>query len=162
MDRVPLEVIARHASREIGNFFAERVEKERKNGRVAILVEDFTNSLYFMECNENGYPNFHRFNYMTFDSINVAILNQGEMSSNPVSMTVEEVSIMLEKPLISQNYNSYDGYPIVFMWRGKRMSSRKIPLEKLNVSELQKLAHQAIKNREGLVIDEAIKNKIYK
>jgi len=161
MDRIPLEVIVRHASRKVGDFFAEQVEKERLNGRVAILVEDFTNSLYFMRCNENGYPNFHQFNYMTFDSINVAILNQGEIPSTPVSMTVEEVSIMIEKPLISQQYN-YDGYPVVFLWKGRRISSRKIPLDKLNVSELQKLAQQAIKNREGLIIDEAMSNKIYK
>lgn len=161
MDRVPLEVIVRHASREVGNFFAEQVEKERREGKVAILVEDFTNSLYFMRCDKNGYPDYHHFRYMTFDSLNLAVLQKGEIPSTPISMTVEEVSIMIEKPLISQNYD-YNGYPIVFLWKGRRMSSRKIPLEKLNVSELQKIAQQAILNREGLVIDEAMSNKIYK
>lgn len=161
MDNIPLEVIVRHASRKIGDYFAEQVEKERMQGKVAILVEDFTNSLYFMECDKNGYPKFHNFKYMTFDSFNLSVLNQNEALSTPVSMTVEEVSIYIEKPLISQRYD-YNGYPVVFMWSGRKMSSRKIPLEKLNVSELMKLAQQAIKNREGLVIDEAISNKIYK
>jgi len=159
MDRVPLEVIARHACRTIGDFFATQAEKERKNGKVAVLVEDFVNSLYYMPCDKHGYPNFHRFNYLTYDSLSIAVMKQEEHI--PVSQTVEEIIIEIEKPLITNRYDWQDK-PYVFLWEGKKMSSRKIPLEKLNVSELLKLAQEAVKSREGLVIDEAIKNKIYK
>ncbi len=71
MDRVPLEVIVRHASHKVGDLFAEKVEKERMNGKVAILVEDFTNSLYFMPCDRYGYPNYGQFNYLTFDNFSI-------------------------------------------------------------------------------------------
>lgn len=161
MDRVPLEVIIRHASQEVGRYFADQVERERKNGRVAVLVEDFTNSLFFMPCNKEGYPNFLQFNYMTYDSLSVTVMNQGLYIPSAVSQTVEEVSIMIDKPLLTQRFDLNEP-PYIFMWKGKKMSSRKIPLEKLNVSELMKLAQEVIKSREGLVIDEALKNKIYK
>lgn len=161
MQDVPLEVIARHAYRKIGDFFAEQAEKERKNKKVAILVEDFTNSIYYIGCDEKGYPNFHHFNYMTFDSINVAVLNKENALNTPISMTVEEISILVEKPLLTQRYD-WQEKPYVFMWAGRKISSRKIPLEKLNIQELQKLAQQAILNREGLIVDEALSNKIYK
>lgn len=162
MDRIPLEMLVRHACREIGNFFAEQAEKERRNGRVAVLVEDFTNSVYYMPCDEFGYPNFHSFNYMTYDSLSLAVLSSADVGTTvPVTQTVREVSIMIEKPMITQRYD-WKERPYVFMWSGRKMGSRDIPLEKLNVSELQKLAQKAIENREGLVIDEALKNKVYK
>lgn len=159
MERVPLEVVIRHACRSIGDYFAEQAENERKNGKVAVLVEDFTNSMYYMPCDTHGYPNFHTFNYMTYDSLSITVLNEGAYT--PISQTVEEVSIMIERPMLSQRFDWQDK-PYVFMWSGRKMGSRKIPLEKLNVSELMRLAQRAIANREGLVIDEAIKNKIYK
>lgn len=161
MERVPLEMIVRHACRQVGDFFAEQVEKKRREGSVAILVEDFTNSVYYMPCDVYGYPNFHTFNYMTYDSLSVTVLNQGQYASTDISRTVEEVSIMIERPMLTQRYDWQDK-PYVFMWSGRKISSRKIPLEKLNVSELMKIAQEVVKSREGLVIDEAIKNKIYK
>jgi hypothetical protein len=160
MRDVPLEVLLRHSAREVGNYFGDKVYENRKNGRVAILVEDFTNSLYFMPCNEHGYPDFHSFNFMTYQSLSTTVMNEGEYDVTSTS-TVEEVSIMIEKPMLTQRYN-WEDRPYVFLWSGKIMSKRKIPLEKLNVSELLKLAQQAVLNREGLVIDEALRNKIYK
>lgn len=161
MDRIPLEVIIRHASDEVGRYFAEQVERERKNGRVAVLVEDFTNSLFFMPCNEQGYPNYHQFNFMTYDSLSVTVMNEGVYTPSDVSRTVEEVSVMIDKPLLAERFD-WQLPPYVFLWRGRKTSSKKIPLEKLNVSELMKLAQEVVKSREGLVIDEAMRNKIYK
>lgn len=161
MDRIPLEIIIRHASREVGNYFAEQVERERKIGKVAVLVEDFTNSLYFMPCDEYGYPNYHHFNYMTFDSLNLMAIQAEGIMPTTASMTVREVSIMIERPMLTQRMD-WKEKPYVFMWSGRKMNTREIPLEKLNVSELMKLAQKAIRDREGLVIDEAMKNKIYK
>lgn len=160
MYRVPIEMVIRHASKTVGQFFADKVESERKNGKVAILVEDFTNSLYFMSCDIQGYPVCHYFKYMTFDSLSLQVLNNGEVPEM-TTMAVKEVSIMIEKPMISQRFDWQDK-PYVFLWFGRKVSSQDIPLEKLNVSELMKLAQKAINDREGLIIDEAIKNKIYK
>jgi len=160
MERVPLEVITRHACNEIGKFFANQAENERKSGRVAVLVEDFTNSIYYMPCDEYGYPQVHTFNYLTFDSLNLSAISEKNFAT-PTTMIVKETSIYIESPMLTQRYG-VDFRPIVFMWKGRKMSSRDIPLERLNVSELMKLAQQVIVNREGLVIDEALKNKIYK
>lgn len=161
MKNIPLEVIIRHSSHKIGDYFAEKVFEERKSGKVAILVEDFTNSLYFMPCDIHGYPNFHMFNYMTYESLDLTVANTNEYTSDAISKTVEEVSIYIEYPMLTQRYN-WEDKPYVFMWKGRIMNKKKIPLEKLNISELMKLAQKAVANREGLIIDEAIKNKIYK
>lgn len=160
MNEIPLEVLVRHASHEVGKFFAEKVEKKRAEGYVAVLVSDFTDNLYFMKCDKNGYPNAHMFNYMTFDSLSLTAISMNSVPSMS-TMSVEEVSICIEKPLLTGRYD-YRERPAVFLWEGRQMSKHKIPLEKLNVSELMKLAQQVIKDREGLVIDEALKNKIYK
>ncbi len=160
MQDVPLEVLVRHASQKIGEYIANQVEGERRKGNVAVLVEDFTNSLFFLPCDKYGYPNYHNFKYATFDSFALqAICADSSIPTN--TMTLEEVTIYIESPMLTQRYD-WNEKPVVFLWRGRKMSSRKIPLEKLNVSELQKLAQKAIENREGLVIDEALKNKIYK
>lgn len=160
MDRIPLEVVYRHASQEVGKYFADKVYEERQHGKVAILVEDFTNSLYFMLCDERGYPNYHYFNYMTFDSVSLAVLQENEIPQT-TAMTVHEVSVMLERPMLTQRFD-WQEKPYVFLWAGRIMTTKNIPLEKLNVTELMKLAQAAIKNREGLVIDEALRNKVYK
>lgn len=161
MQNVPLEVLVRHAARQVGDYLAQQVEDERKHNRVAILVEDFTNSFYFMDCDEYGYPIYHNFKYMTFDSSLLTAIQNENVMPITTNMHVEEVTIYIESPMLTQRYD-WNERPVVFLWRGKKMSSRKIPLESLNVQELQKLAQKAIKNREGLVIDEALKNKIYK
>lgn len=161
MQRIPLEVIVRHSARKVGDYIAERVEDERKNGKVAVLVEDFTHSFYFMPCDDHGYPDFHTFNYLTFDSISLSTLGAGEAITVPRSMTVEEMSVMIERPMLTQRYD-WQGRPYVFLWSGRIMSKRKIPLERLNVTALMKLAQAAIRNREGLVIDDALRNKVYK
>lgn len=161
MDQIPLEVLVRHASRKVGDFIAKKVEEERKNNKVAILVEDFTYSFYFMDCDKYGYPKMYQFKYMTFDSLNLMAMKDYDYSTTPVTMSVDEVSIYIESPMLTQRYD-WEQRPVVFLWKGRKISSQKIPIEKLDVSELMKLAQQAIKNREGLVIDEALKNKIYK
>lgn len=160
MNEIPLEVLVRHSAQEVGKFFAEKVEKKRAEGYVAVLVSDFTDNLYFMKCDKNGYPNEYMFNYMTFDSLSLSVIKDGALPTMS-SMTVEQVTIYLEKPLLTGRYD-YRERPAVFLWEGRQMSKSKIPLNKLNVSELMKLAQQVIIDREGLVIDEAFKNKIYK
>lgn len=157
---VPLEVITRHAARKVGDYISEQVEERRKAGYVAVLVEDFTNSFYYFPCDEYGYPREYYQNYMTFDSLSVMTLKEQELPSVQ-TMTVEELSIMVDRPMLTQRMD-WQERPYIFLWSGKIMSRRKIPLEKLNVSELMKLAQQVVLNREGLVIDEALKNKVYK
>lgn len=160
MNRVPLEVITRHAARQVGEYIANQVEEKRKAGYVAVLVEDFTNSLYYFPCDTHGFPNVHRMNYMTFDSLSLHALTSAEVYT-PVTMNVEEISVCPDRPMLTQRMD-WQEKPYIFLWSGRIMDRQKIPIEKLNVSELMKLAQAAIINREGLVIDEALKNKVYK
>jgi hypothetical protein len=160
MERVPLEMIERHAFKTVAEFFAKKVEEERKKGKVAVLVEDFTNSLYFMPCDRYGFPNYHNFKYLAFDSFQLQVIKDGAIPTQMTS-TVEEIQIMVDKPLLTQRYDWQDK-PYVFMWNGRKMGSRKIPLEKMDVSELMKIAQKVIENREGLIIDEVLENKLYK
>jgi hypothetical protein len=50
----------------------------------------------------------------------------------------------------------------VFLWEAEIMDSKKIPIEKLNVQELMLLAQTAIKNREGIILNVTMDNKLIK
>ena len=160
MERVPLEYITRHAARTVADYLATQVEDRRKAGYVAVLVEDFANSFYYMPCDKHGFPTTYQMSYMTLDILSVQTFSKGQEYA-PVDVQVEETTVVLERPMLSQRVDWQD-MPYIFLWSGRIMSRRKVPIEKLNVSELMRLAQAAIKNREGLVIDEAIRNKVYK
>lgn len=157
---VPREVIFRHAFIIAAKYFAERFEEERRNGRVPVLVKEMYDSLYFLPCNERGYPNQFMVKSIELPRLS-AFLTIGDIATVPVSITAHEVTIMIDKPLLTQSYD-YNQPPIVFLWEGKRMGTERIPMEKLNVSELMRVAQVAVEKREGLVIDDALRNKLYK
>lgn len=153
--------ILKDASYEIGAYFANKITEERIHGKVAILVQDQLYSLYFIACDEYGFPK-----YRDIQVISRLLLNDIlaiSKNSNPIEITreVETIHIDIQRPLML-NSTSWDIRPYVYMWEGRITGKEKIPLKDLEVSELLKIAQETIKNREGLVIDEAIKNKIYK
>lgn len=156
---VPKEVIFRHAFRTAADYFAGKIEERRKAGFVPVIIEDTYETLYFMHCNERGYPNYYQQKYLEVPRLS-AFLTVGEIPTSS-TLTVHEVTIMVDKPMLMQRYD-WQEPPVVFMWSGKRMGTDLVPIEKLNISELMRVAQAAIKNREGLVIDDALKNKIYK
>ena len=170
MDRVPEEVLIRHASRKASEYFANRIEEERKNGRVAVLVRNLMDSLFFLPCTKEGYPDYYMYRSLHIPNIHLAtpiFENEGEDISRTATsevirqLSVEEFQVIVERPLVSQSYD-WREKPVIFLWEGRCMNREKIPIERLNVSELLKLAQNAIMKREGLIIDEATKNKIYK
>jgi len=155
---VPREVIFRHAFAEAAKYFADKIEQERRDGRVAVLVKNFNDSLFYLPCDDRGYPRTHYLKVLEMPRLSV-FAHTWEIPRTQ-DITVMETEISIQKPLLSQRYDM--DYPIVFMWEGRKMGSERVPVEKLNVSELMRIAQTAIQNREGLVIDEALKNKIYK
>jgi|SRR5581483_8600555 len=159
MWQVPAEVIYRHAFRTAAEYFAGKIEQKRREGFVAVLVEDYYDSLYFAPCNRNGYPKFHHLQTLELPRLQAFVTTQDIPPTTEV--TCYKVEIIIEKPILTQNYDPSD-YPIVFMWSGRKTGKEIVPVEQLNVQELMRIAQAAIKNREGLVIDEALKNKIYK
>lgn len=155
---VPREVIYRHAYSVAAKYFAERFEEERRSGRVPVLIKEMYDALYFIQCNERGYPTSYQMKALELPRLS-AFLTEGDMTAMP-SLTVHEVSLWVHKPLLTQTYDMRE--PIVFLWEGKRMDTQNVPIEKLNVSELMRVAQLAVQRREGLVIDDALRNKVYK
>lgn len=160
MYRVPKEVIYRHAFQEIGEYFAKKATEERQNGKVAILVKDFIDSIYYFPCDERGAPEYWQQKYATISNLEAIMCADASDAFAMQSVTMEEKTIQVERPILSSMFDEM--YPTVFLWSGRVVSRKQIPLEKLNVKELMKLAQNVITTREGLVIDEAFKNKIYK
>lgn len=156
---VPKEVIFRHAYKTAADYFAGKIEERRKAGFVPVFVEDTYETLYYMPCNERGYPNYGQMRFLELPRLS-AFLVESDISK-VAPMTVQEVTIVVDSPMLTQRYDWHEP-PVVFMWKGKRMGMDVVPIEKLNVSELMRVAQVAIQNREGLVIDDALKNKIYK
>ncbi len=157
---VPKEVVYRYAFRKAAEYFAEKLESKRKSGLVAILVEGAYETMYYMPCDEMGYPNSYR--TMTLELPSLTVKSFSDFKEPPYEMmTCYQVEIRVERPLLSQSFGS-TGYPHVFMWSGRRMGEDRVPIEKLNVKELMVAAQNAVRSREGLVINEALKNKIYK
>lgn len=161
MQEIPAEILYRHAYKQAADYFAGLIEEHRKGGQVAVLVKDMFHSLYFMPCNRNGYPDYHYFRSLELPSL-AAFVTDEEALVKIDDLHAKEVEIRIEKPLLSANYNYWSEPPVVFMWEGRRMGTKYIPAEQLNVQELMKLARQTIARREGIIIDEVLRNKIYK
>lgn len=161
MERIPAEVIFRHAYKTAAEYFANKVEKKRRKGFVPILIEDFYESIYFTECDFYGNPKRRYIETMELSIPKLGIFSMNEAITSTTEMTAWRVTIQIEKPVLAQRYD-FNDYPYVFMWSGRKVANEKIPIAELNVSELMRVAQAAIKNREGLVIDEALRNKIYK
>lgn len=159
MEQIPEEVIFRHAFSEAAKFFAGKIEEKRREGFVAVLVEDFYHSLFFFPCNRDGYPKMHNLKSLELPKLE-HWLTIGDTPPSQ-NITCYEVEIMCERPLIMSHYH-WQQTPLIFMWSGRKMGRNLVPVEKLNVSELMRVAQAAIKNREGLIVDEVLKNKIYK
>lgn len=162
MDRVPREVLRRHSIKEIGNFFGELLEKRMASGLVPVCIDSkgFL-KFYFMPCDSNGYPKTPYMDFVEMDTPRYASVTEGEPPDFSTA-TFHKTSIYIRGPLISQQYYlESTPYPTVFMWDGEVMNRETIPIERLNVSELMKLAQETIRLREGLIIDEAIRNKLF-
>ena len=163
MDRVPKEVIARHAFDEASRYFANKIKEERKQGKVAVLVQNLMDSLFFLPCDKNGFPDYQRYNALHIPDMQLAMPIEMHKKELPkIDTTIEEIQVIVESPILSRYYDNWERIPVVFMWSGRCVNRSRIPIERLNVQELMRVTQRAIQNREGLIIDEALKNKIYK
>jgi hypothetical protein len=158
---IPKEVIYRHAFHTAAEYFAGKIADKRKAGLVPVFVEDTYETLYYMPCNEEGYPNYGQMKFLEVPRLQPYWLEQEASLTTLSNITVQEVTVYVDYPMLTQRYDWRDR-PVVFMWHGKRMGIEHVPIDKLNVSELLRAVQAAVKNREGLVIDDALKNKIYK
>lgn len=168
---IPVEYILRHGALEVSKYFEQIITGQRAKGKVAVLVDDYTYSLFFQPCNLYGYPKVGQIKTLEINTslLSVNSISQLDTSSLATSM-ISEVTIFIERPLVVMRLDedletgqwSPEGKTYISLWSGRKVDTKKVPVEQLNVKELMILAQKAIENREGLVIDEAIRNKIYK
>jgi hypothetical protein len=145
----------------VADYFRNKIIDHYSRGMVAILVKTFIDGLYFMPCDERGYPNMAQFRTVEFRSLAAFIVDDGSIPNEPI--TVEEYTVMVEKPLVMANIPDFDEWtrrPQVFLWEGRVVDRQKVQLETMDVKKLILLAQEAIKRREGLIIDVAIDNKM--
>jgi len=148
MQDIPEEYIIRMGIRQAGEHFAELFMEKWAERRVPVLIEDFTTSFYFIECDKYGYPMRKYTDYLS-------VVDE---------TTVLKKTIEVEKPLILLRTSELDFMqrPRVFMWQGRIYDKAEVPIENLDVKKLLRLAQKAVQKREGLIIDEVLKNKLIK
>lgn len=101
-----------------------------------------------------------QFRTVEFRSISAFILNDGEIPNEPI--TVEEYTIMVRKPLVMADIPDFESWtraPQVFLWEGEVVDRQKVQLETMDVKKLILLAQEAIKRREGIILDTALSNR---
>ena len=155
---IEIEYVYRLCFRRMAEYFSEKITEKRKQGYVPVLVEDFFETIYYVPCNDDGLP---KLRYVKILKIPPVILSDfvGE-TPNVTTLNIDEFMIEINSPLVTYNLDNLK--PLWFMWSGKQVYQSKIPLDQLNIKELMIVAQKAIRSREGLVVDEALKNKIYK
>jgi len=155
------EYILHRGASMVADFFRNKIIDNYARGMVAVLVKTFVDGLYFMPCDDRGYPNMQKFRTVEFRSLRAFIQNDGTTPNEPI--TVEEYTIHIKKPLVMANLPDFDEWmrrPQVFLWEGEVIDREKVQLETMEVKKLILLAQEAIKRREGLIIDVAQNNKM--
>jgi hypothetical protein len=155
------EYILHRGMSVVADYFRNRVMDAFQQGKVAVLVKTFVEGLYFIPCDEWGYPQVTQLKFVEFPPLTAwGMTKDGEVPTQNISVT--EYTIWVKRPLVLcdvPDFEVWNRRPQVFLWEAEIMDTKKIPIEKLNVQELMLLAQTAIKNREGIILNVAMDNK---
>jgi len=152
--------------RSIGDSFADKFRMKWMAGKVGIMLENYFDSIYWMDRDEFGYPRYREFKTVEYSMPRA--LKASDLENPFAEMTtITEKSILIKRPMITTGYNFCrsmfsDERPTVYLWEGWLVDTEIIPMEKLEVGYLLKLTQEAIKKRECIILDEAQKNKLIK
>lgn len=160
---IPEEYIYQRGFRDLGDYFSKLIQDKRAEGKVAIMIDDYTYSLLFTECDKLGYPKMRHIEYLSFMAYPKFSMNIEEIAPFISETTVYRKEIEIDYPMCMYR-SEYDfmALPWVFMWQGKVVNRQEVPPEKLDVKYLMKLAQEAVIKREGIILDEVSKNKLIK
>ncbi len=148
----------------VADYFRNKVMDAFSEGKVAVLVKTFIEGLYYIPCDEWGYPKINQLKFVEFPPLSAYMMAQ-DSTIMPSNITITEYTIWVKRPLVLCDVPDFDVWnrrPQVFLWEAEIMDTKKIPIEKLNVQELMLLAQTAIKNREGIILNVAMDNKLIK
>lgn len=146
----------------VADYFRELFLKERLGGNVAVIVKDYTTSFFFMPCDKFGYPKYREQRYLSFIDTHIKLYEEGSNPSVDMGKVIQK-TIVVKYPLIHQEiaYN-FPSEHFIFLWEGEMVDSREISAEDLDVRKLMELTNNAIEKREGIIIDEVLKNRLIK
>jgi len=162
MQDIPEEYIVKYGLHEAAHFWTEYLTEKRISGRVPVLVDDFMISLFFVECDRYGYPMRLHTDFLSFlENPSLASLVEGNAPPTTIDHVYKK-TLRIEKPILTKQFGDYMSQPYVFMWEGTIVDKREVPIDSLDVKKLLRLAQEVVISREGLVVDEVLKNKLIK
>lgn len=163
MQEIPFEYIQKYGIRETADFFAELLMKKRMSGYVPVLVEDFLTSFLFVEADVIGRPKKRYHQSLSFLGLPKMMTEMSEISPYDTT-TVLRKEFEIEKPLVYYEFrpNWEPGEMTIFLWSGRLVSQREVPISSLDVKELLKLSQEVIRKRDGIIMNEAFVNSFIK
>jgi hypothetical protein len=159
------EYIKKIGIKEVSYFLTDLLYKRFEGGQIPVLVDDkYMWQVIFTEADKYGRPMRSYVEFLTLPSlfINNLMTERAEISYTEVTAT--KFCVRLINPVVAYNFRpSFEpDRSYYFMWMGKIIDRQEIPVEKLDVKELLRLAQKAIKDRNGIIIDEVAKNRLIK
>jgi len=159
------EYIKRFGIKEVGYFLTDLLYKRFETGKIPVLVDDkYSWQVIFTEADKYGRPMRPYVEFLTLPSlfINDLMTEGAEITCSEVKVTT--FCVRLINPVVACNFRPKfePDRSYYFMWMGEIVHRQEIPVEKLDVKELLRLAQKAIKERNGIIIDEVAKNKLIK
>jgi hypothetical protein len=162
---IPIKYILEKGFHEVGHYFEELLRNKRLiNNKVAVYYTDINESLLFVPCDIFGYPKIRYYEFITLMGF-PKLMSFDELAIPEITTTVYKKCVEIREPEIFYKVasgNSIYGDNYFFMWKGEIRDKQEIPIDQLDVKYLMQLAQEAIKKREPIIIDEVIKNKLFK
>lgn len=77
--------------------------------------------------------------------------------NDAVKKMSQQKEIEIESPIVHMEVDF--GERFIFMWSGRTISQKEVPIEKMSVKELQKMSQEIIQKRNDSVMNEAFINR---
>ena len=164
MNNIPLKYIYDRGFHEVAYWFKEKVANERAGGRIPVYYHDVVDSFVYVICDEQGYPQRPYWEFITMTGL--PKLMPQDISTIPFAeVTYSKKVVKIDRPEVFYKVNdgiSIFGKDYFFLWNGELIDKQEIPVEQLDIKYLLKIAQEAIKKREPIILDEVTKNKLIK
>src|SRR3989442_11396258 len=111
----------------VADYFRNKVIDNYAAGKAAVLVKQFVESLYFLPCDERGYPKWRQFRTVEYRDLTPLLYNQDDQLT-PQDWTVTEYTVIVRRPLVVVNIPDFDEWTRkaqVFLWEGEIADTKK-------------------------------------
>lgn len=148
------------------DFIFEQMSKKWQQGLVPVWVEGRNQTeIIYVPRNEKGIFKKQSHTIMLFNSNSVATKeNYNNLTMETVTVWQKEVCI--KEPIISYR-DPFEGdprflapMPHVYLWKGEITNNNFVGIETLNVGQMLNFTQNIIRKREGIILAEALNNKL--